>query len=221
MATKKKQTKQVTNVVPVNFTITKPKLAIAIFDVTIAGERLLVDRIDRRAVEGYGETAVETAAAKPLPITVEQVYERAKYRDDRGNEGFPASGLSSSLRDAAVVTNKEISKAATNRAMTVLGDVLPLKFRECIIDERIGRNSGQTRAPRLVIRPLYLDWSLSFQIRLLLNEINPQQLYSLLTYAGQCIGIGNWRPGTRAGGSFGCWDVKAFALAANRKESAA
>lgn len=216
---KKPQPAQPSNVV--DFKITKPKLAIATFDVVIEGDRLLVDRIGPGAVAGYGETAVDTGGTKPLPITPEQVFERAKYRDDHGVEGFPANGIRAAIRDAAVVTDREIAKAATNRAMTVLGDVLPLEFRECKLHESIGRNSGMTRAPRLVIRPLYLDWRLRFQVRLLLNEINPQQLYSLVTLAGQCIGIGNWRPGTPKGGSFGCWDVTGFALAADTGAQAA
>lgn len=222
MASKKPSSKKqpVNNVI--DFKITKPKLAIATFDVTIAGDRLLVDRIGPGAVAGYGETAIDTGEAKALPVTPEQVFERAKYRDEEDREGFPARGIRAAIRDACVVTGKEISKAATNRSMTVLGDIIPLKFRECVMrDWDIGRNSGQNRSPRLVIRPMYLDWSLSFQVRLLLNEVNPQQLYSLLTLAGQCIGIGNWRPGTPKGGSFGCWEVKAFAVAGNRKESAA
>lgn len=203
------------------FNITKPKLAIAMFDVTIAGDRLLVDRIGNGAVAGYGETAVDNGGAKPLPISREQVFERAKYRDHQGVEGFPAGGIRAAIRDAAVVTDREIAKAAMNRAMTVLGDVIPLGFRECQLREDIGRNSGMNRSPRLVIRPMYIDWELRFQVRLMLNEINPQQLYSLITLAGQCIGIGNWRPGTPKGGSFGCWEVKNFALATGEIATAA
>lgn len=216
MAPKKQQpkpTQQPTNVV--DFKLSPPKLNIATFDVVIEGDRLLVDKIGPGAVAGYGETAIDTGGTKPLPVTPEQVFERAKYRDVNGADGFPANGIRAAIRDAAVVTDREIAKAATNRAMTVLGDILPLEFRECQLREDIGRNSGMTRAPRLVIRPLYLDWRLRFQVRLLLNEINPQQLYSLITLAGQCIGIGNWRPGTPKGGSFGCWDVTGFALAAD------
>lgn len=213
MPTKKKPAAQAPATNVIDFKLTPPKLNVATFDVVISGDRLLVDRIGPNAVAGYGETAVDTGATKALPVSPEQVFERAKYRDEQGREGFPANGIRAAIRDAAVVTDREIAKAATNRAMTVLGDILPLEFRECRLHESIGRNSGMTRAPRLVIRPLYLDWRLKFQVRLLLNEINPQQLYSLVTLAGQCIGIGNWRPGTPKGGSFGCWDVADFALA--------
>ena len=209
MATRKKPT-AAPPINVIDFKITKPKLAIATFDVVISGDRLLVDRIDPSVIEKYGETAVDMGSTKPLPLTQDQVIERAKYRDAKGREGFPAQGLKAAIREAAVVTNREISKASVNRAMTVLGEILPLEFKSCAPRKDIGRNSGMTAAPRLIIRPEYSDWKLAFQVRLLLNEINPQQLYSLITLAGQCIGIGNWRP--QCGGSFGCWEVANFSV---------
>lgn len=201
------------------FKLEKPKLAVAIFDVVIAGDSLIVDRL-HSAPPGYGETDVDRGAVAPaVRPTREEVFERAKYKTLLGTDGFPAGGIQAAIRDAAVET-EEVSKAAMNRAVTVLGDILPIEFSECQLREDIGRNSGMTRAPRAVIRPWYHDWKIRFQVQLIMNTINPSQLYSLITLAGQCVGIGNWRPGTRAGGSHGRWAVEHFAVAEKGRRKA-
>lgn len=190
----------------------KPSVYVARIAVQIFGDLLLVDRLTASGAgldKKYGETAVSTGDVKKLAISKKEVFERAKYRDARGKDAFPAGGVRSCIRDGAVEL-PELSKAGANRAITIVGDMLPLKFRECVMREDVGRNSGPTAAPRLVIRPEYHDWSIDFEIDLLLNAMNPTECHALIDMAGRVIGIGNWRPGTKKGGSHGTFSIKKF-----------
>lgn len=199
---------------PVVYEIKKPEIHVMRLSVSIEGDRLLVDRLNPEALQGYGNIAEERPTGElkdAAPLTIQEIFERAKYRDYEGRDAFPANGVRGCIRDAAVeFDRKEASKAGFNRAVIMRGDMLPLSFEECRIDDRMGRNSGQNRSPRRVIRALYLDWSLSFEIDLSLDSMNPTQLYRLIEVGGQRIGIGNWRPGTARGGSFGRFTVTDF-----------
>lgn len=214
MTTKKKASKKRRATEPsksIVYAIDKPEVTIVRCEVEIAGDLLLCDRLTTAAIAGYGETAVAGGKIKKLPKTPEEVGMRARYLDDDGNDAFPASGVRACIRDAAVqFERKEVSKAGFNRSVVVRGNMLPLTFDSVEIKEHIGRNSGATRAPRLVYRPEYKNWKLAFEIDLLLNSLNPTQLYSLIDMAGRCIGIGNWRPGTAKGGSHGTFTIEKF-----------
>jgi hypothetical protein len=208
MAMKKKETQKV-----VTFELNKkPQVYVARIQVRIAGDRLLVDRLTPSGAgldKKYGETAVNTGDVKKLAISKKDVFERAKYRDAKGRDAFPAGGIRSCIRDGAVEL-PELSKAGANRAINIVGDMLTLNFKECRMREDVGRNSGPTGAPRLVIRPEYIDWSIDFEIDLLLNAMNPTECHSLIDMAGRVIGIGNWRPGSKKGGSHGTFTIKKF-----------
>lgn len=203
----------------IEFKIEKPKLAVCVLDIRIGGESLLTDKMNPDALRKYGETAAEKGEIQAPPLSPAQVAERGTYKTRDGKYGFPASGIRASIRDAAV-TIPELSKAATNRAMIVMGDIIPLSYAETRVKEDVGRNSGPGRTPRLVYRMQFLDWELPFRVRLLVNEINPSQLYSLLTMAGLSIGIGNWRPGSGRGGEHGTFDVRQFELVEAPEEKA-
>lgn len=217
MASKKKDTAKI-----ITFDINKkPEVYVARIRVQISGDRLLVDR---RTAEGcglntrYGETAVATGGVKKLAISKKDVFERAKYRDAKGRDAFPAGGIRSCIRDGAVELPREVAtKAGSNRAVNIIGDLLPITFKSCRMREDVGIQSGPSGAPRLVIRPEYIDWSIEFDVDLLLNAMNPDQLHSLIDMAGRVIGIGNWRPGSKKGGSHGTFTIKKFEVKKHRE----
>lgn len=213
MASKKK-TEEKSNVQKLVFETKKPEVTIVRIGVQISGDSLLVDRLTPEGAgldKRYGETAVARGDVKKLAISKKDIFERAKYRDEKGRDAFPSGGIRSCIRDGAVeFDKKELSKAGTNRAITIVGDMLPIKFEKCVMREDVGRNSGPTGAPRLVIRPQYLNWSIDFEVDLLVNTMNPTQLHALIEMAGRVIGIGNWRPGSKKGGSHGTFSVKKF-----------
>lgn len=73
------------------------------------------------------------------------------------------------------------------------------------IDERVGRNSGIGRTPRMIYRPRFDEWSITVSIDYNTRWFDAESIVNVCALAGRTVGIGEWRP--EKGGAFGRFEV--------------
>jgi len=89
-------------------------------------------------------------------------------------------------------------------AFFVNGDILPLKYDECVMREDrvvIGQGTLDMR-----YRPEFKNWSVKVEIEYNSNCISHEEIISAYAAAGFGVGVGEWRP-ERKGGNFGRFKV--------------
>lgn len=67
---------------------------------------------------------------------------------------------------------------------------------------RIGMGTSDVR-----YRPEFQEWKASLRISYNKRGISHEQIKELLMLAGFSVGVGEWRPGKSATGSFGTWRI--------------
>lgn len=77
--------------------------------------------------------------------------------------------------------------------VNLVGDVVPLKFKTEKQLTHWGRMSGQTKAPRKIIRNAFYDWSCELEIEYNQEQLSPEQIINILNWAGFHIGVGAFR----------------------------
>jgi len=132
----------------------------------------------------------------------DEVNEKIHYTDD-GKVGYPAMGFKSGMMSVApklgLFTNQLNS-------VQVLGNIIPIKYKEMKINKVMGRTKGINKTPKEIIRPEFVNWSCKLTIKFNSEIINEEQLVNILNWAGSEIGLGDWRPERR--GSYGMYKIK-------------
>lgn len=59
----------------------------------------------------------------------------------------------------------------------------------------------------LIRRPIFPEWSMSFDIEFETDTFNPDDIKTLLVYMGRSIGFGDWRPSSPKPGNFGKFQI--------------
>jgi hypothetical protein len=131
-------------------------------------------------------------------------FESSKYKDAAGQDCFPSIAFKTAIVDAASFLSKDVTKVLLRGAVFILGDLVPIKYKECVMREdmvRVGMGTADIR-----YRAEYRDWSAILPIQFNSSVINAAQVASLLNHAGFAIGVGEWRP--QKDGQFGRFEVR-------------
>jgi hypothetical protein len=129
--------------------------------------------------------------------------------------GFPGAGFMGAIRTAAVQYQGRAKDRLTGKkiaaAFQVLGDASdpslvavegPFRVRE-----DIATNSGFGGAPRVATRLMFdTGWQAELRIKYLPRLMTDQQIVQLIAWSGD-FGIGQWRPSSPKGGTFGTYSV--------------
>jgi hypothetical protein len=107
-------------------------------------------------------------------------------------------GKTISMADINVL--KEVESFQDHEAM-----VKDLGFELFVKRAKIG-NSKHVR-----VRPRFDKWAISGTIMIIDSQITTELLLSILEVAGNQKGLGDWRPGAKAPGSFGMFESKLIA----------
>jgi hypothetical protein len=121
--------------------------------------------------------------------------------------GYPASGLKKAMVSACR-NYDNMTMAAAKGWFFVLGQFIEIKGRP-VLDEnwvRIGGNGEGTGTPHLGIRAKFPEWSAKITISYFADLISASSIVNLLATAGQCVGLGEDRPGKK-GNTFGMWKI--------------
>lgn len=128
--------------------------------------------------------------------TDEELAEASAYINNKGELYQPADHILGSLVKAG--TNfivggkgKKTFKEFIKGGVIITPDAIPHIIPKYEIDKR---RAVIQRAAIMRVRPRLDEWELSFQIQIINENITSAELNKILTYAGESIGIGDFRP---------------------------
>lgn len=147
----------------------------------------------------------EVKAKKKAQDILKHVEEKIHRLPD-GTVCFPSPAFKRGIEDAAIELDG-MTKKQVDRGMRFLVQKVPILFEEQVINKTWGRKSGRNRAPYLIYRPEFRNWSCVLHIEFDSTVITPQAIITLLNHAGYYSGLGDWRPGL-GGDYYGIYRVK-------------
>ena len=162
------------------------------------------EKMDMDVVERYNLKKGKKLSEKDDKLE-EEKYENKKHLTDDGKVGIPSTAFLKGMTEVAPYIDG-MDKKKTRGSVRILGDIIPIKYKDEFKDVRWGKTSGMTRAPRKIIRPKFTDWSCKLDIVYNATNISAEQVINLLNWAGFQMGVGGFRP--EHSGNFGQYEVK-------------
>ncbi len=178
----------------------KEKISVEIIGLT----PLLMEKMDMDVVERYNLKKGKKLSSKDDTLE-EDKYETKKHFTDDGKIGFPSTGFMKGMTEVAPYLDG-LDKKKVRGSVRILGDIIPISFKEEIKDIKWGKTSGISKAPRKIIRPKFTDWSCKLEIVYNATNISAEQIINLINWAGFQMGVGGFRP--EHSGIFGQYEVK-------------
>jgi hypothetical protein len=150
-------------------------------------------------IAGLSDLIVQAPRERGLSPAEE--FERTRYKDEHGRDCLLAAAVKGALVEAAQLHGWQ--RAGFRIAVFVCGERIPLEYAECLLREDVVIVNG-----RHVIwfRPAYRDWTATLALTYDIGRIAADELAALLHYAGDAIGIHEWRPAR--GGEYGRFAVR-------------
>lgn len=129
-------------------------------------------------------------------LTDEEMAELVAYRNNEGKLYQPSDHLIGALVKAG--TNfkvggrgKKTFKEFIKGGVFIYPDAIIHKNQNYEIDKR---RVVVNRSAIMRVRPMLNIWSLDFELQILSNEITFEEMNKIMVYAGEYIGIGDFRP---------------------------
>lgn len=188
---------------------TIPQLKVGVLRVKVIGTSpYLPEPVPIKVAEDIDNKKANKNIEKDNRTEAEKVKDKYYYTFD-GKKGIPARAFFQAMVRASsyLFDKKDGGMRNVKEGVTVMGDILPLKYKSENVRKDIGRASGQTRAPRLILRNEFHEWTVDLEIRYNQSLMSGEQIASILDYAGFHIGVGGFRK--EKSGSFGAFSVKA------------
>lgn len=143
----------------------------------------------------------KTTARKDKIYDAKTDAEKAMYKDEKGCY-IPSEWIESTMKEAAksFKDGKSTMKNKVQSAVMVDNDKIYLNKQT--YDEIDSRPVVIQRNRIVRSRPKFNNWEVSFSLSYDENRIEPKAIKDILTEAGSCKGIGDYRP------KFGRFEVK-------------
>jgi hypothetical protein len=128
-------------------------------------------------------------------ISEEDKSKEKYYFTQDGKKGIPTRAFYNSMIRASsyLFDKKDGGMRNVKEGVNVLGDIILLKFKKEVQLTHWGRMSGQTKAPRKIIRNSFEDWSCELEIEYNQEQLSPENIINILNWAGFHIGVGAFR----------------------------
>ncbi|MEO7521630.1 MAG: hypothetical protein ABIW79_07425 [Gemmatimonas sp.] len=131
------------------------------------------------------------------------------YRNANGKCYIPSEHIKGALIEAGKLVKGKVGNATRSMKNIVAGMFLVTPMEIILpdydmIDKRSAVNNN-VKARVIVIRPKWSSWKVEFILKVKNDTITTQTIIDIITYAGQFIGIGSYRP--TKNGEFGCFKV--------------
>ena len=185
--------------------------------VTIKGDcDLILNKMTDEAIEDIKSTQTKSAKGTKEPINMwqrlvgglhwmdgkENTYTEEGYYNALKNNrvGYDASGIKKGICDAAVRVLGESKSTIINANIQVIPEkqnLVPIHFYETEIDESIITNWKGNAF--LTYRTIFRDWTSTFVVEYLPDNISRDQVIELLQAMGFAGGIGAHRVGLKGG----------------------
>ncbi|MGV9206226.1 MAG: hypothetical protein ACOC44_19650 [Promethearchaeia archaeon] len=164
---------------------------------------LMMEKMDMDVVERYNQKKGKKVSASDSKIE-EEKYEYKKHLTDDGKIAFPSTGFLKGMTEVAPYL-ESLDKKKVRGSVRIIGDMIPISYKQEIKDVRHGKTSGMTKSPRKIIRPKFTEWTCKLKIQYNADNISAEQIVNLLNWSGFQCGIGGFRP--ECSGTFGQYKV--------------
>ena len=196
---KKEETKKLEIIVP--------SLNLGVLKVKIKGKTpLLMDKFPESVREQILDKQVGITKGKKQMRDMDWEFENAFHKISDKEIGFPAQGFKSAMIEStSFVGSRDFSKKLL-KGIQILNsegnDLILIKYK------KLSKLKHYPKAGNTKISPMLEDWECELVIQYDQNNLSPQDLVSLLNYAGFYYGIGIWSPRAKCGGKYGMYEVK-------------
>lgn len=183
-------------------------ISLARMKIQIRGKTpLLMDKFpDRTKKEILDKQSGVSKSSKKRVRETDQETIEAVHRTSKGDVGFPVYGFKKGMMEVtSFVGDKFFSKKLVSGAIKIVNaedGLIPITYKkQDILEHNIESNTKFT--------PQFHNWKCELEIEYEKNNINPQDIVTLINYAGFYCGIGAWRPKSGGGGSgeYGMYEV--------------
>jgi len=183
------------------------KLEIGTIKVKIIGDSpYMPEPMDMAVLEKYNQIKSKQSYKKDDISEEEKVKAKFYYTDD-GKVGIPARAFYNSMIRASsyLFDIKQGGMRNIKEGVTLMGDILPLKFKKQKVLTHWGRTSGMKGSPRKIMRNAFEDWSVELTIQYNKANLSAEQIINVLNWAGFHIGVGGFRK--EKTGNFGAYHI--------------
>ena len=184
------------------------KLDIKTIVLTIVGDSpYMPEPMDMAVAERYNKKKSKQSYSKDDISEEEKVKAKFYYTDDE-KYGIPARAIYNSMIRASsyLFDIKQGGMRNIKEGITLVGDVLPLKYKNLKVATHWGRTSGMKGSPRKIMRNAFEDWSVEVTIQFNKANLSAEQIINVLNWAGFHIGVGGFRK--EKTGNFGAFHIK-------------
>jgi hypothetical protein len=187
--------------------ISLKKLDIGTIIVKVVGDSpYMPEPMDMAVLEKYNKIRSKQSYTKDDISEEEKVTAKFYYTED-GKFGIPARAIYNSMIRASsyLFDIKQGGMRNIKEGVTLVGDILPLKFKKQKVVTHWGRTSGMKGSPRKIMRNAFEDWSVEVTIQFNKANLSAEQIINVLNWAGFHIGVGGFRK--EKTGNFGAFHI--------------
>lgn len=187
--------------------ISLKKLDIGTIKLTIVGDSpYMPEPMDMAVLEKYNKIKSKQSYSKDDVSEEEKVKAKFYYTEDE-QYGIPARAIYNSMIRASsyLFDIKQGGMRNIKEGVTLVGDVLPLKYDKLKVVTHWGRTSGMKGSPRKIMRNAFEGWSVEVTIQFNKANLSAEQIVNVLNWAGFHIGVGGFRK--EKTGNFGAFHI--------------
>jgi len=133
----------------------------------------------------------------------EKDFREAAYRHPEGGYGFPAVAFKQAAVSAIRLIDG-LTMAEAKLMFLMPQDFVKIESPEPTMDSRPVRLQ-RGGSVEMRYRPVFWPWSTNLEVRYNARAVTVEQIVNLLVLAGECVGIGEWRP--EKGGKHGRFTI--------------
>ena len=163
--------------------------------------------MDMAVLEKYNKIKSKQNYTKD-DISEEEKVKAKFYYTQEGELGIPTRAFYNAMIRASsyLFDIKQGGMRNIKEGVTIVGDVLPLKFKKQDVLTHWGRTSGMKGSPRKIMRNAFEDWSVEITIQFNKANLSAEQIINVLNWAGFHIGVGGFRK--EKTGNFGAFHIE-------------
>ena len=185
------------------------KMELGVLKLKVVGRSpYLPEPMDMAVLDRYDNKKAKKNFKKDDVSEEDKAKEKYYFTEDR-KKGIPARAFYNAMIRASsyLIDKKDGGMRNVREGVIVKGDILPLKYSKEETLTHWGRTSGQSRAPRKIIRNAFYDWSVTVEIEYNKAQLSAEQIFNILNWAGFHIGVGGFRKENT--GNYGMFSVEA------------
>jgi hypothetical protein len=190
-----------------------PKLNIQEMRVTLVGDSPLISHAwSHKAKQQMLDKQMKRAKQAKEAKSPENDYAESMYKHPDGGYGFPTIAFKAAAV-AACSHVDGITKVTARGAFHIPGELVKIIGEPSMREDMVRLQTG---VADIRYRGEFKEWKVQLHLRYNANVISPEQIVNLLNTAGFAVGVGEWRPASKNGGSgqYGMFHV------ASQKEAA-